>query len=219
MIVVATNNGGSHLPRLLSSMERFGTGGHRVCIVDTGSDQEASIRMLAGLGPAKYTVTRTPYKGYDTGAYVWAYSNYQDSSYLFMHDSMEVLSSDWVSEFESRGTDMCYYAWFDVAHGCPEQLVRLDQLGIYNPSTRACVFGPIFYARRGALDALHNRFDLSSVIPPSKLHQMGMEIGWAMMAETCGLTIASLGDISSFRTDVFVHEFYRTLRKFRPVRG
>ncbi len=224
MIVIATNNGSTHLPRLLGSIEEYGTGGHQVLIVDTGSTSEEHLEYLGSLDTEKYTVTRTPYKGYDTGAYVWAFHNFPSDGYIFLHDSTEVLSSDWVKDFESSGADLCSYCGFPMAFPASnfDNLAQAEYLsvrGLASGSTREGIFGPIFYAKRSALVVMDKRFLLARAIPYDKEGQAGMERGWSMMADMCGLSVKHLGNLSSWRPGDTVHTFYHTLRKYSPVRS
>jgi glycosyltransferase involved in cell wall biosynthesis len=214
LIVIATNNGINYLPRLLTSLHFFGTEGHKVCIVDTGSTSDQFKQYLNDLDPDKYIISYIP-KGYDTGAYIHAYFNYPDEEYIFMHDSMEVLTSNWISDFKEENKDAVYYSWFFMAFDTPEQLEHLQEIGIHNPITTHCAFGPIFYIKRTTLDKIHEKFDLNKVIPTNKIDQQGMERGWPMMIE-------SVTDSRSWlsKVEILVEEniLYRNLKKYRPTR-
>ena len=217
MIVISTNNGSKFLPNLLKSIDVYGAHGHEICIVDTGSTDAEFISYLNSLDRGKYQVTKTPYVGYDTGAYVWAYKNYVSDEYIFMHDSMEIISDTWVAAFRYDKCDVCYYAGFPMAFDEDAQKQRLIDIGIYNEKAPYGVFGPIFYAKRRILDAMDVKFDLRKVVPSNKLDQMGMERGWSMMAESVGARIAWL---SMIRSDLqYENVFYRSMKKFRPTRG
>ena len=215
MIVIATNNGMKFLPNLLSSIEKHGRHGQDVCIVDTGSTDPVFISYLSTL--SNYIVTKTPYSGYDTGAYVWAYQNYKSDEYIFMHDSLEILTNDWLEAFRYYKCDVCYYASFPIQFDEDAQKNRLIDIGIYNQDAPYGIFGPIFYANRNAMDKVAARFDLKSVIPTTKLDQMGMERGWSMMFETVGARISWLSMIN--RDLAYENVLYRSMRKYRPSRG
>ena len=195
MIVIATNNGKEHLIRLLASIDTHGSGGHKVCIVDTGSTSSESIAYIDGLDRERYLVLRTPYCGYDTGAYVWAYRTTAEPHYLFMHDSMEVAHPGWVQDFTEGGFPVCAYAYFSVApysygfDGGPsgEQVARLKERSIACDSSTNAFFGPVFYATREAMQAVDSKYDLNTILPNSKLHQQGMERGWPMVFDALGI--------------------------------
>lgn len=223
VIVVATNNGSKQLPRLLKSFEKHGTGGLPVCIVDTGSSDPEFLDYLASLRSSGYLVERTPYGGYDTGAYIWGYKNYLAKEYVFMQDSMEILNSNWVDCFREKRVDVCFYAYFHIEYPNgfdePAQLEFIKEAGILNEKTEFCAFGPIFYATRLAMATMESRYKFDRIIPKNKLQQQGMERGWAMMVDSCGLSRTWLGDTSTLRIGVFENIFHPSIKKYRPVRS
>jgi len=222
MIVIATNNGNEYLPNLLASIDTYGCDNHKICIVDTGSTDNTFIEYLANLDKNKYIITHTPYKGYDTGAYIHAYRNFASSEYIFMQDSIEVISSDWVSEFKKNNSDACYYTAFGTFFDTESERQHIIDIGIYNPNTVKCVFGPIFYIKKPILDSISQRFNLDKVIPTNKQEQMGMERGWAMMIDTVTRNRSWLGVFEEWAVgrpwDENPTVMYKTLRKYRPVR-
>lgn len=192
-IIIATNNGKKFLIPLLESIERHGgIFNHRVSIVDTGSTDAESIAYLDELKRnEKYSVNITPYKGYDTGAYIWAYKNFQDDEFLFMHDSMEVAEEGWLQDFGHPPNAVKAYASFGMTfdYGTDQQQ-RLIDLGIYNPDSATGIMGPIFCVPRTVLDSLDQRFDLKRLIPQKKTDQQGMERGWAMLFDTMRVPVS-----------------------------
>lgn len=215
MIVIATNNGIKFLPKLLNSIDLHGSNGHKICIVDTGSTDEFSLNYINELDKDKYIITKTEYKGYDTGAYIHAYLRFPDDEYIFLHDSMEVLTDDWIQDFKNPHTDVCYYSTFNIAFDIPEQISKLTELGIYNENTVNCVFGPIFYIKRSALDIIHNKVDLTKVIPTCKMDQQGMERGWSMMIDSANISKSWL---SYFAWNGDPTVVYKNMCKYRPIR-
>jgi hypothetical protein len=221
MIVIATHDGYEFLPRLLRSMEEHGTDNHKICIMDTGSTDEATLQYLDGLDRSKYIVDQTPYKRYDTGAYIHAYRKYAEDEYLFLHDSLEVLTDDWLADFKSFNTEVCYYTAFVMRGLFPEQTPYLKRVGIWDPNVVHGVFGPIFYTNRGVLNAINQRFDLDALMPTNKSEQMGMELGWGMMIAS---VTTSIGWLGNFETWLAANAWgspitiYKSLRKYRPVR-
>src|SRR5689334_3577422 len=129
MIVVATNNGSEYLPKLLDSIQKYGWYGHSVLIVDTGSTDMKFKRYLESLtddenrkypfviycSENKKWVEEQGYVwgGYDTGAYLKAYKDNKEFEdvFIFMQDSFEIKSSNWIPEFYSKLTDNNLVAW------------------------------------------------------------------------------------------------------------
>jgi glycosyltransferase involved in cell wall biosynthesis len=223
MIVIATNNGNEYLPKLLTSIELHGTENHKICIVDTGSTDEAFLIYLNNLDSAKYIITHTPYKGYDTGAYIHAYRNFIDDEYIFMHDSIEILTNDWISCFKQNDPDVCYYSAFDICYDNDEQLNHLMDIGIHNPDTVKGVFGPIFYIKTHILDLISQTYNLSDILPKNKMEQMGMERGWAMMIDSVTSNRTYLSDFfewwnRSNNGEENPATMFKTLTKYRPKR-
>ena len=215
MIVVATNNGMEFLPKLLNSFDIYGTGGHKICIIDTGSSDQSYINYIDVLDKDKYIIMKTPYKGYDTGAYIWAYRNTNESEYLFMHDSMEVVDAGWIDEFTNNG-DVCAYSFFTLNY-FEFQFNHFKDIDIYNPSTTVGMAGPIFYIKRTVLDTLDAKFNLDKVIPDCKWNQSGMELGWYMMLTTINVKVHNLHYLTGDHA-CSVNEFNPKLRKISALR-
>jgi glycosyltransferase involved in cell wall biosynthesis len=177
MIVIATNNGMEFLPRLLSSIEKYGSGEHKICVVDTGSDDEKFLEYLKTL-PEDYIVTQTPYKGYETGAYIHAYKNYVSDGYIFLHDSMEVLRADWIDMFTQKDCDVCYYSHFNMAYDSQEQAQRLVDIGIYNVDTFMLKSASMFSVQLLPITLEHGKENLRLKCPDcgcELVHQEGCE--------------------------------------------
>lgn len=216
MIVIATNNGMAFLPKLLDSFSKYGTAGHKVCIVDTGSTDPVYIDYINSLDKDAYIIMKTPYRGYDTGAYIWAYRNTNESEYLFMHDSMEVVDSGWVEEFSTHG-DVCAYSFFKLNY-FDFQFNHFKDVGIYNPNTTVGMAGPIFYIKRPILDLLDAQFNLDKVIPDCKWNQSGMELGWYMMFATMNIHVHNLYYLTGDHS-CSVNEFNPKLQKRAALRN
>lgn len=184
MIVVATHNGKSYLPTLLSGLKEFGTGEHSVLVLDTGSTCSESLTLLTEIQqqqwPFNLEVSSTPYQGYDSGAYVHAHRNWPSATYLFLQDSIEVKKPTWLCAFESRltyGVGCVPWLTFPMQWNDQEQVDWVREkfkTDIWPPFG---IFGPMFYARREALEDLDEAGYLD-IIPTCKREQMGMERGW-----------------------------------------
>lgn len=223
MIVIATNNGMKYLPSLLASLELHGTGDHEVLVMDTGSSNPEFLTYLKEIGdrewPFKLAVDRTPFSGYDTGAYIHAYRTREADTYVFMQDSVLVKSAGWIHAFESRLT-------FNV--GCvpwlvfPMQWDNQDQIDWIQAKYRTNqwppfgIFGPIFCATKEALDMLDSRRYLE-VIPSNKIEQQAMERGWATAFELSGLSVRPIE--TSFDEKLLFDDCYTHLTKRFAIRA
>lgn len=194
LIVVATNNGSKVLPPLLESLEQHGRGGCDLLLVDTGTTEAASLELLEALRGQGVAVTKTPYRGYDTGAYLWAYREREAETYLFLHDSLMATQPGWTAHFLT-GDPVVALAAFPMAFDDEAQLDWLltrfpaDQM---RPVSQG-IFGPIFAARREALLTLERRGFLNA-IPSNKNEQQAMERGWAIAFASCGIPVKYLVD-------------------------
>ncbi|MBX3118674.1 MAG: hypothetical protein KF784_06385 [Fimbriimonadaceae bacterium] len=223
MIAIATNNGHKFLPELIESLETYGTDGHDVLIVDTGSSDPAATEYLGALesynGPFKLMVTQTPYKGYDTGAYLWAFRNFPADTYIFMQDSVLVKQPGWTKEFESRlsfGVGAVPWLTFPLQWDSEEQVGFVTEKFQTTDLAPFGVFGPMFATTHDALSDLESQ-GLLNVIPSNKHEQQAMERGWAFAFIKGGYGVRPIH--SAFSADRIRHNQYSTLTKRLPKRA
>ncbi len=223
MIAIATNNGHRFLPELIHSLETHGTDGHDVLIVDTGSSDPDATAYLDTLksysGPFKLTVTQTPYKGYDTGAYLWAFRNFPSDTYIFLQDSVLIKQSGWVKDFESRltyGVGAAPWLTFPVQWDNEEQIQYVTEKFQSTDLAPFGVFGPIFATTHAALSDLEEQ-GLLNVVPTNKHQQQAMERGWAFAFIKGGYGVRPIH--SAFSADRIRNDQYATLTKRLPKRA
>ncbi|HQU17487.1 MAG TPA: glycosyltransferase family A protein [Fimbriimonadaceae bacterium] len=186
MIVVATNNGHRFLPELIRSIEECGDGGHEVVIVDTQSSapeaQEYLSTLAAYSGPLRLSVDQTPYKGYDTGAYLHAFRKLAADSYIFLQDSACPKEPGWTEAFTSRltyGVGCVPWLTFPLQWDEEGQLEFIRQQYRTDRVPPLGVFGPMFAASRESLLKL-DQMKLLDAIPSTKVEQQAMERGWPL---------------------------------------
>lgn len=186
MIVVATNNGHKFLPDLIRSIEDCGDGGHDVVIVDTQSSSPEAAAYLATLveyaGPLRLSVDQTPYKGYDTGAYLYAFRKYAADSYIFLQDSARPKELRWTEAFTSRlthGVGCVPWLTFPLQWDGEGQIEFVRARYRTDRVPPLGVFGPMFAASRDSLVKL-DRLSLLDAIPANKVEQQAMERGWPL---------------------------------------
>ncbi len=216
MIVVATNNGHLHLPELLSSIEEHGDGGHEVLVVDTQSSDVRAQAYFDSLckysGPLRLSATRTPYKGYDTGAYLYAFRNFPADRYIFMQDSLRVKHSGWTEAFDAKfthGVGCVPWLVFPAQWDSDAQLEFVANcLGVRSAPPFG-IFGPVFAAKRSALNEMDAK-GLLAAIPSNKLEQQAMERAWPTAFFVAGYGVRPIhtnfseADVRGDRYGVFV---------------
>lgn len=150
-------------------------------------------------GEAAYA---TPFLGYETGAFLWAYwtlRRYNDA-FLFVQDSMLPQSAEYREPFLDglrAGYDVVAYAGFPLSlWDCGEQIVytKINYAGVdIAPILREGLgfFGCAFAATRDAMDTLAARGVLPS-FPMSKLGQQAKEREWAIACTLAGLKVKYL---------------------------
>jgi hypothetical protein len=223
MIVVATHNGSAHLPELMEALSRFGTGGNDVLVLDTGSTCPESISLLTEIAskpwPFKLTVGKTPYKAYDTGAYIHAFRNYDAHAYLFMQDSVRPKCSGWFEAFEQRATfGVGCVPWliFPMQWNSQYQVDWLIEKCNTNDWPPYGVFGPIFYAPRLALERL-DELGYLDILPTCKEEQMAMERVWPTIFNLAGFGIRPVEP--RFHESLLTNDDYTHLAKRFALRA
>lgn len=195
VVVVATNNGKVNLERFFSRPHR-----HPVVVVDTGSTDPASTAYLDEVrkNPSVLGVLHTPYRGYDTGAYLWAYFYLGAvfKNYLFLQDSMFPRDDDYVEKMLTPlGSKWGVHAWagFDLAIWDSEMQARAVGYMLKHPTRQVNsglpthgIFGPTFLASRDALDYLRDTHLLPSW-PTHKEMAQAMERAWAIAFYQAGV--------------------------------
>lgn len=173
------------MDRFLEAVKRY-----PVAVVDTGSENYQERKM-----PVNAIQLQTPYKGYDTGAYLWAYFNIPAKNYLFLQDSCMPTHDSFVEEFACRmpDDDLGAVAWVAFeGHLWDTAEQRTAMKFIFDAGLPLQgIFGPIFYTSRSSLDLLRSK----GLLPPYPTHKMmaqGMERGWAMAFEKAGMPVNCL---------------------------
>lgn len=222
MIVIATNNGHRFLPELIPALERLGTGGYEVLLVDTGSTDPRTLELLEELksyeGPLRLRVTCTPYRGYDTGAYIHAYREFPADRYIFLQDSLMPKHGGWVEEFGSRfsfGVGVVPWLVFPLTWDSEEQRQFVSSRYACRQAPPYGIFGPIFAAERTALERL-DRKSLLNVIPTSKAEQQGMERGWSLAFFLAEIAVRPIEN--TFNHTRLLEHGYATFEKRLPRR-
>ncbi len=198
MIVIAAYNSLTYVQSLLNSL-RTSVIDEDILVVCTCPKQTYFIKAIEEhiteiKYPFKVKYTVTPYSGYDSGAYIWAYQNYKDDYYIFLHDSVVANHSQWLERFKSFRHEntlnaWCYFNIFPIMPMYSEFfLPKMKEYPILD-NTYPGVFGPMFQISRKALNCIDEKYDLSQFIPTHKDEACAMERGWTHLAVGSGINI------------------------------
>jgi hypothetical protein len=215
MIVIASHNGKAHLTDLLVNLESINLLGLDVSIIDTQSNELDTIEFLdsiAKTNPYNYTihVHKTPYRGFDTGAYIYAINNIKADKFFFIQDSIRIKRQDFFKVIDNKlklGTAVNLIQFNTNLYDSQEQK-SFCQNAFNQVKYSKGVFGPMFsiYAE----DIKRIKSD-HLIYPINKMQQMGMERGWAILFDIYGITLDSLeGD---YNFEMLVNDKYKYFKK------
>jgi hypothetical protein len=204
MIVICTNNGYDVLPKLLDSIHRHGTDGHAVMVVDTGSTNDNAKNFFAGLHTVKYSFGRVISVqidgGYETGAFVAAYRVTKDhqpdhKNLIFLQDSLEVTSDDWVKVFEQRLQHplgaVAWVTWHPFFFcGQPEEELVRQKFGTDNLPEFG-IFGSIFATTYDTMEEVE-KAGYFEQLPQSKIDSCIMERAWSIAFHRLGIPVSAI---------------------------
>lgn len=140
----------------------------------------------------------TPYRGYDTGAYLWAYWNVPAKNYLFLQDSCCPREDDFVEQFARAmpgpGGAVGWSSFTMTCWDSDAQRTATEWMyGSRDAWPQYGIFGPIFYTNRQSLDFMSER-GLLPMPPVHKQQQQAMERAWAILFHRAGLRVNFLRD-------------------------
>ena len=194
MIVIGTNNGRGWLSHSLQSLSKLGIE-DTILVIDTNSTEADALEFHQSLTKGIYDldiqIDTTPYKGYDSGAWIWTIQNKEAEYYHFIQDSIVVNTKQYFKRAESildegKVASLLHFNpnFYDSVE---QRLWVFDNLG--TSEYKSGVFGPNFSINR----EIRNRLkELPIPIPSNKLEQMVMERGWGVLFNTMGLEIEAI---------------------------
>jgi hypothetical protein len=220
MIIIATNNGKQNLIELLGNLKEFSFS-RKVCIIDTGSTDQESIDFLNELSDVnnynfEIQIHQTPYKGYDTGAYIYAINNIESDRYYFIQDSLRIKSKDFFNLIDNKlkpGVVVPLITFGKDQYDSLEQLeFCIKNFG--SPYYKKGIFGPMFSILSEDVQKIDKKY---LVYPTNKTLQMGMERGWSLIFEKYNFDIDSLeGDYDPMK---IMNNQYNYFKKLNPYRS
>jgi len=186
VIVVATHGGTDLLRESLPKMKQW-----PVIVVDTG----ALVPSVWELCDEFENVVHlsTPYKGYDTGAYLWAYWQVPAKNYLFLQDSCSPREADFVEQFaRAMPSEMGAVGWssFDINVWDSDAQCEATEwmYGARSKWPPKGIFGPIFYTSGKTLGHMRAH-GLLPMPPVHKEQQQAMERAWAILFHRAGVRV------------------------------
>jgi hypothetical protein len=201
MIVIATYNDIGLLDNLLDSLNTTENLNENVLVVCTDPNKLHMIKHIYSLSSSKkynfkILADFTPYQGYDSGAYIYAYRNYVDDYYVFLQDSVTIKSPEWFNYFKEKRQEYTInpILHFSMCWDNMEQRMWVEhKFDNHFNSPSVGVFGPIFQASRKSLAKMDELHNLTKFIPSHKItSQQGMERGWAYLAANSEISIDSI---------------------------
>ena len=189
MIVIATNNGYSYLPKLIKSLEKTNIFNIPISIIDTGSNDKSFLNYLDHL-PSKYQIFKIK-EGYDTGAYIYAYENIKSDYYIFLHDSIEILTDQFFKICLDQVTKESLFAYysFENRQDFKEELSPYFENSILD-SYKFGVFGPMFACSKKIMKQIYD--SNLYFLPKNKMEQMAMERGWGIITYILNIPIVCI---------------------------
>ena len=192
MIVIGTNNGRGWLHNSLKALDGIHI---PIAVIDTNSTERDAIDYHQSLSNHSFDLDiqthTTPYKGYDSGAWIWAMKNIEAERYYFLQDSITIKDKEYfnkVNEIIDNGKVA------SLLHFNPNQYDSFEQhlwvMESFGSSIyKSGIFGPNF----SISSDMTKRIPLESLIyPTNKLEQMGMERGWGVIFNNMGWEVEAV---------------------------
>lgn len=217
MIVIATYDNVKVLETLLLSLNNTSDLDEEVLVIGTDPKKTDMISYLQNMPVEKYKFKIkydvTPYAGYDSGAYIYAYKKYKSEYYIFLQDSLSIKDPEWLNIFKKERSEKKVVSWIKVKmkwwRNTQEKYVKSK----FKDSVRMpshLIFGPIFQCHISFLNKINEEFNIDNFIPTDKVNgQSGMERGWAILCENLDFELISLEDeVWDFKNKkLFLKEF------------
>lgn len=205
MIVIPTYNGYHFLSRLIKALEKYGTEGHKVVIVDDKSNELISCKYLEQLqsytGPLNLSVLRPSTKpGYEAGCLVTAIREYpEEETALLLQDTCLPTSDIWLKQFMTKLTPDNAVAWIRFRPAlffCFEKhLEYIKSICPIDDLPEGGFFGNIFLTYTSHLKKLDDRGYFDN-LPTTKFHSEAWERIWAILLHRLGVKIDAIIEVA-----------------------
>lgn len=192
VIVVATHGGTEMLRESLPKLQKAAP----VVVVGTGALDPTTQELCHEYKNVAYLIT--PYKGYDTGAYLWAYWQVFARNYLFLQDSCAPREDNFLVQFaNAMPGEKGAVGWSSFTMECWDNDAQRNATEwMYGPRSNwpsHGIFGPIFYTNQKTLSHMAVN-GLLPMPPVHKQQQQAMERAWAILFHRAGVRVNFLVD-------------------------
>jgi len=194
MIIIATNNGKNFILNILSDLERIGVE-DEISIIDTKSSDDSYFFIKKIIEDKKFNLKinlyQTPYRGFDSGAYIYAINNFITDKFYFLQDSIRIKNKNFFLEIDKKlktETVVPIITFQANFYANPEQVnFCIHNFETYNYSKG--IFGPMFSILYDDAKKIDKKF---LIYPFDKNTQMAMERGWAIIFDKYNFNIEPL---------------------------
>lgn len=219
MIVIATNNGMRFLPNLLSDLEKFDIT-EEISIIDTQSSDVEFINYLENLKLSNdlklnIKVYQTPYRGFDTGAYIYAMQNFKSDRFIFLHDSIRIKTKEFfdVITEKLKSSNVVSLMTFDGGFWDDNNQINFSIEHFGSGTFKKGIFGPMFSISYSDSQLIDKNI---LIYPINKYQQQAMERCWSVIFEKYNLTIDSVeGEHNDYKIN---NDLYQYFTKIKPAR-
>jgi hypothetical protein len=218
MIVVASHDRVDLLENMLDKLSKINLNGHRVLIVDTNSqnlEYKSKYKTFQTQYP-EFLFDNKNYTSWDSGAYIHAYLNYDDKSFIFLQDSLDITNLNLIPTIDNFLEIYDVVPIFNFAYGYENEIQKeFTERGLeINSLPKWAIFGPIFGVTKETMDKLPKSWLIE---PYDKITGCGMERRWSLMFHLIGAAkhylewedIPKGHTILSSKQNINKHFFYR----------
>jgi hypothetical protein len=218
MIVIATHNGKEYLKRLLSNLESFNLD-KEIAIIDTMSSDKESLDFLyeitnKNLYNLNIKIHKTEYRGFDSGAYIYAINNLSAERFYFLQDSIIIKDREFFDITDNileSGVVTTFISFPSNFYNTEQYNYCSSTFGTTDYDTG--IFGPMF----SILNEDIQKIDKSLLVyPKNKEQQMAMERGWSIIFKKYNFTIKPIEGEKD--DDRLFNNKYKTFTKEFPYR-
>lgn len=207
MVIIATNNGHRYLEKLLVDFENFFID-KEICLIDTGSTLEESLDFLNKIKNKEIfynlsiQILETPYKGYDSGAYIYAMKNINSDKYYFIQDSISIKNKDFFNDIDKKLKDntVVSFIYFDSNFYDNQEQINFCSSKFGAKDFDLGIFGPMFAITKNDVNKIIQNLNY---YPINKNEQCAMERCWPALFKSKNIQVEFLDDnhhMSKFET-------------------
>ena len=216
MIVITTNNGKSHLERLLNELNNLDLLNHKVLVVDSGKNDTESLNYLDYLKinntifNYKLLLDKTPTPNYDSGVIIHTMKNYNEEYYIFIHDSSSIKNDECLvklNELMDNKNSVIPFLIFGGGLYDNTNQSNFCSTHYETSNNKHGIFASIFAISKNSV----SKINLNSLVGPSnKDESRAMERCWSVIFEKSGLNIIPFeGDLDEEKVKRNEYVYFR----------